>query len=43
MDVVMVRVPVDLIKKLRKRFPELDDEGNAYLVRTALRKFLQTS
>jgi len=41
MDVVMVRVPVDLIKKLRKRFPELDDEGNAYLVRTALRKFLQ--
>lgn len=40
MDFVMVRVPVDLIEELRERFPELKDEGNAYLVRTALRKFL---
>jgi len=39
-EYVMVRIPQDLIEELRKEFPELAGEGNAYLVRTALRKLL---
>jgi metal-responsive CopG/Arc/MetJ family transcriptional regulator len=37
----MVRIPEDLIQKLEQVFPELKGENNAYLVRTALRKFLE--
>jgi hypothetical protein len=37
---VMVRVPEDLIKKLRELFPELQHENNAVLVRTALNKLI---
>ncbi len=38
---VMLRVPIHLIKKLRKHFPELRDERDATLVRIALNKYLQ--
>ena len=37
-----VRVPVNLIKELRERFPELRDESDSSTVRIALKKFLRT-
>jgi predicted DNA-binding protein len=38
---VMVRVPSEIIERLRKLFPELENESNAVVVRTALNKLIQ--
>lgn len=36
----MIRVPNDILEKLREIMPELRDESDANLVRVALRKFI---
>jgi hypothetical protein len=36
----VVRVPEDILRKLREIMPELKDESDANLVRVALRKFI---
>ena len=35
-----IRVPEDILRKLREIMPELKDESDANLVRVALRKFI---
>jgi len=36
-----VRVPMNLIKELKQRFPELRDESDSAVVRIGLKKFLR--
>jgi len=40
MEDIMVRVPLELIAKLREIFPELQYEPDSVLVRTALCKLI---
>ena len=40
-EIVMVRVPAELIQRLREKFPELREEGNSTLVRIALNKLIR--
>jgi hypothetical protein len=40
MTEVMIRVPASMIQELRELFPELANENNAVVVRTALNKLI---
>jgi len=37
----VIRFPKNLLKELRQRFPELQDESDAMVVRIAVRKYLE--
>jgi len=38
----IIRIDVDIIERLRKKFPDIASESDALIVRTALRKFLSS-
>jgi len=38
---VLVRIPEEIVEKLREIFPELKNESNAVIVRAALNRFLE--
>ena len=40
-EVVMIRVPKDLIDDLRKKFKEIEQEDNTTVVRVLLKKLLE--